>query len=690
MNGDIMDDLKSYNLLFEEIKDFEEKDIKKLKKLGVKSYFDLLYNFPRAYEDRTNIKKISEVTNDEFVIIKATVIRAEMTTSMNRRKLFKAKVTDGTGYMELTWFGMPYAKNYVKEGNDMVFIGQVKRRFGLQMVNPEFKVLKGESVFEGEILPIYSLVNGVQENDVRKLVKWSILHKIQLVEENLPKEILEKYKILGRKKAIRCIHFPKNNKEIEDAKRRFAIEELIILQFGILKSKFLLDENKRFYNLEDKKELVKKFIGSLKFELTTAQKKVITEVHKDLSNGKIVNRLIQGDVGSGKTIVAEILLLYMVENNYQGVLMAPTEILAVQHYLSMIDELGEQGVKVEILTGSIKGKKRKEILSRLREGDIDILIGTHALIEDEVEFHNLGLTIIDEQHRFGVEQRRKLREKGSLSNLLVMSATPIPRSLALSIYGDLDLSVIDELPPGRTPIRTKCIKDNIEKNKMYDFIRKKLRAGDQAYIVAPLIEESETLNVKSVEELYEELSNLELKGFNLAILHGKMSNQEKDEIMHKFKNGDIDVLVSTTVIEVGVNVPNSTIMVINDAHRFGLSALHQLRGRVGRGSKKAYCFLVSSSTNDNSINRLEVLEKTNDGFIIAEEDLKFRKSGEIFGKRQSGLSDLRFTDITTDVKTVKLVRDIAIEYLKVNKGKITNEFLIFDINKKFDEKKLKG
>lgn len=690
MNGDIMSDFKSYNLLFEEIKDFEEKDIKKLKKLGIKSYFDLLYNFPRAYEDRTNIKKISEVTNDEFVIIKATVIRAEMTTSMNRRKLFKAKVTDGTGYMELTWFGMPYAKNYVKEGNDMVFIGQVKRRFGFQMVNPEFKVLKGESVFEGEILPIYSLVSGVQENDVRKLVKWSILNKIELVEENLPKEILEKYKILGRKKAIRCIHFPKNNKEIEDAKRRFAIEELIILQFGILKSKFLLDENKRFYNLEDKKELVKKFIGSLKFELTTAQKKVITEVHKDLSNGKIVNRLIQGDVGSGKTIVAEILLLYMVENNYQGVLMAPTEILAVQHYLSMIDELGEQGVKVEILTGSIKGKKRKEILSRLREGDIDILIGTHALIEDEVEFHNLGLTIIDEQHRFGVEQRRKLREKGSLSNLLVMSATPIPRSLALSIYGDLDLSVIDELPPGRTPIRTKCIKDNIEKNKMYDFIRKKLRAGDQAYIVAPLIEESETLNIKSVEELYEELSNLELKGFNLAILHGKMSNQEKDEIMHKFKNGNIDVLVSTTVIEVGVNVPNSTIMVINDAHRFGLSALHQLRGRVGRGSKKAYCFLVSSSTNDNSINRLEVLEKTNDGFVIAEEDLKFRKSGEIFGKRQSGLSDLRFTDITTDVKTVKLVRDIAIEYLKTNKGKITNEFLIFDINKKFDEKKLKG
>lgn len=682
--------MEEYRKLFDEIEEFNEKIIKKFKLLGINSYFDLLYNFPRTYEDRTNIKSIGEIGNEEFVLVQGRVIKAGMTVASNRRKLFKAKITDGTGYMELTWFGMPYVKDYVQEGKDMIFIGLAKKSFGFQMTNPEFKELKENEKVKGELLPVYSLVNGVNQRDIRKYTKWVILNKIKNLEENIPSEILEKYNIVDRKKALRYIHFPKNAKELEEGKRRFAIEELLMLQFGILKSKYLIGNTHKPYILKDNKNLVKEFLDNLHFKLTTAQKKVITEVHKDLKNGKTVNRLIQGDVGSGKTIVAEVLLLYMVENNYQGVLMAPTEILAVQHYLSMVDELNNYGIRVEILTGSVKGKKRKELLSKLKEGLIDILIGTHALIEDEVEFKNLGLTIIDEQHRFGVEQRRKLREKGNLSNLLVMSATPIPRSLALSIYGDLDLSIIDELPPGRIPIRTKCIKDNIQKSKMYDFVKKRLKEGDQAYIVAPLIEESETLNVKSVEELYEELSGNELKDFKLGILHGKMSNNEKDEIMHTFKKGNLDVLVSTTVIEVGVNVPNATIMIINDAHRFGLSALHQLRGRVGRGIKKAYCFLVSSSTNDNSINRLEVLEKTNDGFIIAEEDLKFRKSGEIFGKRQSGFSDLRFTDITTDVKTVKLVRDIALEYLDKNFGEVQNPYMKFDIEMKFDEKKLKG
>lgn len=680
----------SYENLFEDINELPEKVVKKLKKLGLNSYFDVLYNFPRTYEDRTNIKTISELQNEEFVLVKAHVMKAGITISQNRKKLFKAKISDGTGYMELTWFGMPFVKDYVIEGTEMLFIGQVKKMFGWQMTNPEFKILKDGAVVEGAFLPVYPLVHGINQNDIRKYTKWIIINKIKNLEENIPQEILEKYNILDRKRAVRYIHFPKNPKELEDGKRRFAIEEILLLQIGILKSKFILEENHEIYTLNDNKHLVKKFLEELNFSLTNAQKRVITEVHKDLKKGKVVNRLIQGDVGSGKTIVAEILLLYMVENNYQGVLMAPTEILAVQHYLSMVDELAKFGIRVELLTGSIKGKKRELLLNKLKEGLIDILIGTHALIEEEVQFHKLGLIIIDEQHRFGVEQRRRLREKGVLANLLVMSATPIPRSLALSIYGDLDLSIIDELPPGRTPIRTKCIKDNIEKNKMYEFMRKKLKEGDQIYIVAPLIEESETQNILSVEELFEELSEGELKDYRLGMLHGKMSNVQKDEIMHSFKRGDLDVLVATTVIEVGVNVPNATIMVINDAHRFGLSALHQLRGRVGRGAKKAYCFLVSSSTNDNSITRLEVLEKTSDGFIIAEEDLKFRKSGEIFGKRQSGLSDLRFTDITTDVKTIKLVREIALEYLEKNKGKIDNDYLNLDIKNKFDEDKLKG
>ena len=684
------DNLELYKGMFDKVEGLHEKVLKKFKLLGLNSYFDVLYNFPRTYEDRTNIKSIGEIRNEEFVLVKAMVIKAGMTTTSNRRKLFKAKISDGTGYMELTWFGMPYVKEYVVEGKEMLFIGLAKRGFGWQITNPEFKVLKDDEKVKAELLPIYALVHGVSQNDIRKYTKWVIINKIKELQENIPEEILKKYGIVDRQRAMRYIHFPKNEKELEEAKRRFAIEELLLLQFGILKSKYLLHKTHEIYTLNDNKNLVKKFLENLHFSLTSAQKRVITEVHKDLSGGKVVNRLIQGDVGSGKTIVAEVLLLYMVENGYQGVLMAPTEILAVQHYLSMVDELNNYGIRVEILTGSVKGKKRTELLARLKEGMIDILIGTHALIEDEVEFKKLGLIIIDEQHRFGVEQRRKLREKGNLANLLVMSATPIPRSLALSIYGDLDLSIIDELPPGRTPIRTKCIKDNIEKSKMYEFVRKKLKEGDQVYIVAPLIEESETLNVKSVEELFDELQENELKEFRLGILHGKMSNVEKDEVMHSFKKGNLDVLVSTTVIEVGVNVPNATVMIINDAHRFGLSALHQLRGRVGRGRKKAYCFLVSSSSNDNSINRLEVLEKTNDGFVIAEEDLKFRKSGEIFGKRQSGISDLRFTDITTDVKTVKLVRDIALEYLENTDGVIKNKYLEIDIEKKFDEKKLKG
>lgn len=679
-----------YEKLFEDIDELHEKVLKKLRKLEISSFYELFYNFPRTYEDRTNIKNINQIQNEEFVLVRARVLKAGMTVSSNRRKLFKAKITDGTGFMDLTWFGMPYVKDYIVEGKEFLFIGLAKKAFGFQMTNPEFRIIKEDEKIKGEFLPIYALSQGINQNDMRKYTKWAILNKIKYLEENIPEEILKKYNILDRKRAMRYIHFPRNAKELEDGKRRFAIEELLLLQLGILKSKVTLEKTHEVYNLVDKKHLVKEFLKNLNFNLTSAQKRVVTEVHKDFSKGKVVNRLIQGDVGSGKTIVAQILLLYMAENGYQGVLMAPTEILAVQHYLSMAHDLNKYGIKVELLTGSVKGKKKKELLENLVKGEIDILIGTHALIEESVEFHKLGLIIIDEQHRFGVEQRRKLREKGDLTNLLVMSATPIPRSLALSIYGDLDLSIIDELPPGRSPIRTKCIKDNMEKNTMYDFIRKKLSEGDQAYIVAPLIEESETLNVKSVEELYEELSENELKDFAIGILHGKMSNTEKDKIMEDFKNGILRVLVSTTVIEVGVNVPNATIMVINDAHRFGLSALHQLRGRVGRGNKKSYCFLVSQSNNENSINRLEVLEKTGDGFVIAEEDLKFRKSGEIFGKRQSGLSDLRFTDITSDVKTIKLVRDIALEYLNEHQGEIKNIYLDFDIKNKFDEKKLKG
>ena len=504
-------------------------------------------------------------------------------------------------------------------------------------------------------------------------------------EENIPNELIKEYKIMERKSAIKNIHYPVSMKEIEEAKRRFAIEELLILELGILKNRFIIENsNSKNYEVEGKKEKVREFLSQLTFNLTNAQKKVIKEIYDEISNGKIVNRLIQGDVGSGKTVVAMVMLIYMAENGYQGALMAPTEILANQHYLGIKERLEKIGLRVELLTSSIKGKKKNEILDGIANGEVDIVIGTHSLIEDDVIFKKLGLIVIDEQHRFGVNQRNKLREKGFLGNLLVMSATPIPRSLALSIYGDLDLSIIDELPPGRTPIKTKWIANDEDLEKMYNFIYKKVNDGNQAYFVAPLIETSDKMALKSVDKVSEEIER-KFSNKKIGIIHGKMKAKEKDEVMLKFKNKEYDILIATTVIEVGIDVPASTIMTIYNAERFGLSALHQLRGRVGRGSKQSYCFLISNSTTENSKQRLSIMEETEDGFRIAEEDLKLRNSGEIFGLRQSGFSDLKFIDIIYDVKTIKLVRDECIKYLKENKGEINNIYLKYDIEQKFSD-----
>lgn len=676
-----------YNSLEDvEIKYFDEKNIKKLRSLGIKSLYDLFYYFPRSYDDRTNIMKINELRGDEYVVLKASLMKIVAPPTHSGVKMVKATATDGTGIIEIVWFQMPYLRKTLKLGEEYIFIGQVKRGYVFQMVNPEFKLSSNQrKISEGEILPIYSTSKDLPQNSFRRLVKEAVKSKKQLFLENIPESILKKYKILSREEALTDIHFPKNSKSIEEAKRRFAIEELLVLEMGILQKRFEIDnENKSKYTLEDKKTLVKKYLENLSFSLTKAQKRVITEIYKDLSNGRIVNRLIQGDVGSGKTIVSMILLLYMVENSYQGVLMAPTEILAVQHYLSVKEKFEKLGVRVELLTGSFKGKTKEKLLNDIKEGNVDIVIGTHALIEENVYFKKLGLIIIDEQHRFGVVQRKLLRDKGVLANLVVMSATPIPRSLALSIYGDLDVSVIDELPPGRKPIKTKWISNDEDSDIMYDFIGKKLSQGRQAYFIAPLIEESEKLAAKSTEELYEEVSK-KLPMYRIGVLHGRMKNSEKDEVMKRFKNKELDILVSTTVIEVGVDVPNATIMVINNSERFGLSALHQLRGRVGRGEHQSYCFLVSKTENATSKARLQIMEETQDGFKIAEEDLKLRKSGEIFGTKQSGFSDLKFTDIVHDIKTIKLVKEICVDYLKENRGKIENPYLKYDIEEKFKE-----
>lgn len=669
-----------------EIKYFDEKNTNKLKRLGIKSLYDLFYYFPRAYDDRTNIMKIGDLRGDEYVVLKATLLTVSAPPTRSGLKMVKATATDNTGIIELVWFQMPYLRKTLKIGEEYIFIGQIKRGYVYQLVNPEFKLGSNQQKLEaGEILPIYSTSKEMPQNTLRKLMKEAVKSKLYIFQENIPEEILKKYKVMNREQAMKEIHFPTNSKNLEEAKRRFAIEELLVLEMGILQKRFEMDsQNTSKYELEDKKTLVKQYLENLTFSLTKAQKKVITEIYRDLSNGRIINRLIQGDVGSGKTIVSMVLLLYMVENSYQGVLMAPTEILAVQHYLSVKDKFEKLGVRVELLTGSFKGKTKQKLLDSIKEGEVDIVIGTHALIEENVEFERLGLIIIDEQHRFGVVQRKLLRDKGVLANLVVMSATPIPRSLALSIYGDLDVSVIDELPPGRKPIKTKWIATIDETKTMYEFIGKKLSQGRQAYFVAPLIEESEKLAAKSTEELFEEVSKY-LPEYRIGVLHGRMKNADKDEIMNSFKNKELDIMVSTTVIEVGVDVPNATVMVINNAERFGLSALHQLRGRVGRGEYQSYCFLVSRTENAVSKSRLQVMEETQDGFKIAEEDLKLRKSGEIFGTKQSGFSDLKFTDIVHDVKTIKLVKDICTDYLKENKGIIKNRYLKYDIEEKFKE-----
>ena len=683
--------IESYRNIYSKLEDIPTKyvtakQLSNLKSLGINRVYDLIYYFPRAYDDRTNIKKIGELKFNEYVVIKASVMSVVNLTVRSGKKIVKAMVSDGTGIMEILWFGMPYIKKSLKIGEEYLFIGQTKKSAVFQLINPEYKLFSGQQkVSENEILPIYSSNKNITQNSLRKLVEKFLVNFLNYFEENIPKELIKEYKIMERKSAIKNIHYPVSMKEIEEAKRRFAIEELLILELGILKNRFIIENsNSKNYEVEGKKEKVREFLSQLTFNLTNAQKKVIKEIYDEISNGKIVNRLIQGDVGSGKTVVAIVMLIYMAENGYQGALMAPTEILANQHYLGIKERLEKIGLRVELLTSSIKGKKKNEILEGIANGDIDIVIGTHSLIEDNVVFKKLGLIVIDEQHRFGVNQRNKLREKGFLGNLLVMSATPIPRSLALSIYGDLDLSIIDELPPGRTPIKTKWIASDEDLEKMYNFIYKKVNEGNQAYFVAPLIETSDKMALKSVDKVSEEIER-KFSNKKIGIIHGKMKAKEKDEVMLKFKNKEYDILIATTVIEVGIDVPASTIMTIYNAERFGLSALHQLRGRVGRGSKQSYCFLISNSMTENSKQRLSIMEETEDGFKIAEEDLKLRNSGEIFGLRQSGFSDLKFIDIIYDVKTIKLVRDECIKYLKEHKGEIENIYLKYDIEQKFSD-----
>ncbi|WP_156286000.1 ATP-dependent DNA helicase RecG [Oceanivirga salmonicida] len=685
--------MTKYDALFQDLENIKLKGlttvtIKNLKNLNIYNLYDLFYYFPRAYENSAVYKKIINTYDGETAIVKGKIISINRRYLAKNRLMVTAILSDETGCIELLWFNNKYVYSNIVVGTDLIVTAKIKKTARIQMINPSYKKSADISTLNSSVNlePIYPLTKGINQKKLRDLIKNAIDKYGVLLQENIPLDFLYNNKIMSRTKSITNIHFPENSIALDLAIRRFTYEEIMVLEMGILKNKYLIDKNnKHLYFTNDNKMLVKKYIASLDYELTNSQKKVITTIYNEIKKGKIINRLIQGDVGSGKTVVAMIIMLYMAENNYQTAMMAPTEILATQHYNNVQENFKNLEIRVELLTSSVKGKKREKLLSDIANGEVDIVIGTHSLIETNVIFKSLALTVIDEQHRFGVEQRNALREKSNISNMIFMSATPIPRSLALTIYGDLDISTINEMPKGRQKVITKYIKTDEQKEKMYEFIDKKLSDGQQVYIVAPLIEKSEKLKMVSVLELYDEIKE-KFSKYNVGLLHGKLKNKDKETVMNDFKEHKINILVSTTVIEVGVDVPNSNIMLIKSAERFGLSSLHQLRGRVGRGDKKAYCFLESTTTNEVSEKRLEILENETDGFKIAEEDLKLRNSGEIFGLKQSGISDLVLLDIVKNIKEIEQVKEFVKKYLEEHNGKINNEYLIKDIKNKQDNK----
>ncbi|SHH09477.1 ATP-dependent DNA helicase RecG [Tepidibacter thalassicus] len=633
------------------IKGIGPKRCKKLNKLGLYTLKDLLYYFPRQYEDRSKFKKIFDLVNGEKVSIRGIIVDFEVIKPKDNITISKIEVKDDTGYAKLVFFNQQYILSNFKKGDRIVAFGKIKKEFGkTEILNSEVELDTKDATLVGKIVPIYSLTHGITNKELRNIMKNVIFNLDEKIKEYLPEDILAKNKLCDIDFSIRNIHLPKTLNNLKIALYRLVFEEFLILQLGLfyLKSGVVDKEGIKF----EKKSKLYEIINSLPFSLTNAQARTLDDILNDMNSNKVMNRLVQGDVGSGKTVVALLSLANAVLNGYQGAMMAPTEILAEQHYNSLIQVLSKFDMNIELLVGSLTKKKKREILKKVKDGDVNILIGTHALIEDEVEFKNLGMVITDEQHRFGVRQRSKLSEKGNNPDVLVMTATPIPRTLALILYGDLDISIIDELPPGRQKIDTFAIPKE-KRGKAYNFVRSQVELGRQVYIVCPLVEESEVIQAKAAVELLEELSSKYFSDLRLGLLHGKMKANEKDEIMKKFKNGEIDILVSTTVIEVGVNVPNATLMIIENAERFGLAQLHQLRGRVGRGKYKSYCILIYSSKNDIALERMKIMEQTTDGFKISERDLEIRGPGEFFGTRQHGLPDLKIANIFKHMKILK-------------------------------------
>lgn len=659
------------------IKGIGEKRAELFNSLGIFDVDSLLHFYPRKYEDWTNTTSVAEAVNGETVCIKATMI-TPVKESMIRKGLilYKCRFSDGESVIAVTIFNNKYLANSLRVYEDYVLFGKIEKNFSTSsMSSPQIEKITATD----SIHPIYPAKERLNSKAISKAVRTA-LDEIDEIPEILSGDILKKYNLISLDKAIRDIHFPKKEEDIAPARNRLIFDELLVLQLGLLKLK---GTKKKETGIKIENDFTEEFMSLLPFEMTGAQKRAMADCIKDMQGDYPMSRLIQGDVGSGKTAVGAGVIYTAVKNGYQTALMAPTEILATQHFESLSKLLSPVGIRVELLTGSASAKQKREIKSRLIDGEIDLLIGTHALIQNDVEFENLGLVITDEQHRFGVKQRAALAEKGTDVHTIVMSATPIPRTLGLILYGDLDISIIDELPPGRQEIRTDVVTSGYD-NRIYKFVRDAVDKGEQCYIVCPAVEENE-LDVKSAEQLAEELSQGAFKGYNLGLLHGKMKPKQKENVMKAFVQGDVQILVATTVVEVGVDVPNATIMVIENADRFGLSQLHQLRGRIGRGSKKSYCILVSDNKSEASRERLLTMKKYSDGFRIADEDLKARGPGDFFGSRQHGLPDLKIADMVNDVETLHLTQGCAREILAsdFNLDNPQNKALCDRINKMF-------
>ena len=649
------------------IKGIGEQRALSLNKLGIYTLRDLVTYFPRAYDDRSVIKPISAVTFGENVCVSATVATQPALSHIRKGlDIVRLRAVDEKSAISITFFNQSYVKNQLQPGESYIFYGRIGGRIGMpEMTNPVFEREDRERTRTGRIVPIYRLTAGISQNVLANSIRQGLLACGDLLPDPLPPSVQERYKLAQSRYSYENVHFPKDFESLELARRRLIFEEFFVLSCAL--DRFRRESTEKAGHAFSDTD-ISEFYRVLPFELTGAQKRAIGDAIADMTKPVPMSRLIQGDVGSGKTAVAAAVIYAAYKNGYQSAFMAPTEILAEQHYLTLSAMLEPLAVKCELLTGGMKAKARRETLSRIASGESNVVIGTHAIISGDVEYSKLGLVVADEQHRFGVQQRAALSEKGASPHVLVMSATPIPRTLALIVYGDLDVSVLDELPPGRQKVDTFAVDEKM-RPRINAFIKKQVEEGHQVFIVCPAVEENSEENVdelKNVKAYAKELREKVFPELRIGLVHGKLKASEKNAVMTSFSSGETDILVATTVIEVGVDVPNATLMVVENAERFGLSQLHQLRGRVGRGKAKAYCVLFNGGEGDKAGERLSVMTKTNDGFKIAEEDLRLRGPGDFFGSRQHGLPEMQIASFATDINVLKSAQEAAREVLNAD------------------------